>query len=125
MASSDLRAEAGITDRKELTKALDQLQMRFKVVPQEVVYKPKFTYIWTLAEARFPEELARDIDRETAVREIARAFLQMCGMTMIGELSKAIGLPRWETGKANHQLVEEGFAERLERGVYRLSDAGR
>ncbi len=124
MASSDLRTEAGITDRKELTKALDQLQMRYKVVPQEVIYEPKFTYIWTLAEARFPKELARNINRETAVREIARAFLQMCGMTSIGELSKAIGLPRWETGKANHQLVDEGFAERVERGVYRLSDTG-
>ena len=124
MASSDLRTEAGITDRKELTKALDQLQMRYKVVPQEVIYEPKFTYIWTLAEARFPKEWARNINRETAVREIARAFLQMCGMTSMGELSKAIGLPRWETGKANHQLVDEGFAERVERGVYRLSDTG-
>lgn len=119
MASADLRADAGIDDRKELTKAIDQLQMRFKVVPQEVLYEPRFTYIWTLSEARFPEELRKKPDRETAVREIARAFLAMCGTTLVGELSKATGLPRWETGRANHQLVEEGFAERLERGVYR------
>ncbi|MBK8812441.1 MAG: hypothetical protein IPN69_17165 [Acidobacteria bacterium] len=122
MASADLRAEAGIDDRKEFTKALDQLQMHLKVVPQEVLYEPKFTYIWTLAEARFPDELAKKISRETAVREIARAFLAMCGTTILGELSKAIGLARWETGMANHQLVGEGFAERVESGVYRLKN---
>ncbi len=122
MASADLRAEAGIDDRKEFTKALDQLQMHLKVIPQEVLYEPKFTYIWTLAEARFPDELAKKISRETAVREIARAFLAMCGTTILGELSKAIGLARWETGMANHQLVGEGFAERVESGVYRLKN---
>jgi len=120
MASADLRAESGIGDRKELTKAIDQLQMRLKVIPQEVLYKPKFTYIWTLSEARFPEELRKKVDRETAVREIARAFLRMCGTTLIGELSKATGLPRWETGRANHQLVEEGFSVRIERGIYSI-----
>ncbi|MBK7708150.1 MAG: hypothetical protein IPJ30_20970 [Acidobacteria bacterium] len=114
MASADLRAEAGID--------FDQLQMHLKVVPQEVLYEPKFTYIWTLAEARFPDELAKKISRETAVREIARAFLAMCGTTILGELSKAIGLARWETGMANHQLVGEGFAERVESGVYRLKN---
>jgi hypothetical protein len=123
MASIDLRSESGIKDRKELTKALDQLQMRLRVVPQEVLYEPRFTYIWTLAEARFPNELSRRIDREAAVREIARAFLKMCGTTLTGELSRAVGLPRWETGRANHQLVDEGFAERLDRGVYRLVSA--
>jgi len=93
-----------------------------KVVPQEVLYKPKFTYIWTLAEARFPKELAKKVSREEAVREIARAFLQMCGTTVLGELSKAFGFQRWESGKANHQLVDEGFAERLDVGVYKLAE---
>ncbi len=120
MASADLRSEAGIEDRKEMTKALDQLQMCLKVVPQEVVYEPKFTYIWTLAEARFPKELAKRVTRDDAVAELARTYLAMCGTTLCGDLSRAIGLPRWETGRANHQLVDEGFAERLERGVYRL-----
>ena len=27
----------------------------------------------------------------------------------------------WESGKANHQLVDEGFAERLATGIYRLT----
>jgi DNA-binding IclR family transcriptional regulator len=62
------------------------------------------------------------IDRETGIREIARAFLQMCGMTRRGEFARALGLTRKEAGRANHQLVKEGFAERLATGVYRLKN---
>ncbi len=29
------------------------------VVPSEVYYQPKFTYIWTLAVGRFPNELIK------------------------------------------------------------------
>ena len=119
MGTADLRDATKIADRKNLTKALDELQKTMKVVPQEVLYQPKFTYIWTLAEARFPKELAKKISREEAVREIARTFLQMCGTTALGELSKAFGFWRWEAGKANHQLVNEGFAERLAVGIYK------
>ncbi len=120
MGSADLRAETGITTRPRFTKALDKLQRTMKVVPQEVLYVPKFTYIWTLAEARFPKELAKKMSREEAVRELARAYLQMCGMTLLGDLSRTFGFQRWESGRANHQLVDEGFAERLETGVYKL-----
>jgi hypothetical protein len=122
MATADLREECGFKDKKDLTSAIDELQRRMKVVPAEVVYVPKFTYIWTLAEARFPEELKVKMKREDAVRELARTYLQMCGMTLLGELSGKFGLPRWESGKANHELVDEGFAERLEKGVYKLSN---
>jgi hypothetical protein len=122
MATADLRAECGFEDKKDLTSAMDELQRRMKVVPQEVVYVPKFTYIWTLAEARFPEELSVKMKREDAVRELARCYLQMCGMTLVGELSSRFGFPRWESGRANHELVDEGFAERLATGVYKLSN---
>ena len=120
MATSDLRKEGGLS-RPDLTRAIDELQRRMKVVPQEVVYIPKFTYIWTLSEARFPEEMRVKIPRDEAVRELARCYLQMCGMTLVGELSGKFGFQRWESGRANHQLVDEGFAERLATGVYRLS----
>jgi len=120
MGTSDLRAEAEIATRPRLTKALDKLQKCMKVIPQEVLYKPKFTYIWTLAEARFPKELSKKIPREDAVKEIARAFLQMGGMTYRGELAKALGFSRKEAGLANRALVEEGFAERISVGVYKL-----
>jgi hypothetical protein len=120
MATADLREECGFKDKKDLTNAMDELQKRMKVVPQEVVYIPKFTYIWTLAEARFPEELAVKIPREQAVRELARTYLQSSGMTLLGELSGKFSLDRREAGKANHDLVDEGFAERLANGVYRL-----
>jgi len=120
MATADLRAECGFKDKKDLTNAIDELQRRMKVVPQEVVYVPKFTYIWTLAEARFPKEMSVKMSREKAVRELAKCYLQMCGQTMLGELSGKFGFYRWESGKANHELVDEGFAERLETGVYKL-----
>ena len=121
MATADLREECGFKDKKDLTTAMDELQKRMKVVPQEVLYSPKFTYIWTLAEARFPDELAAKMPRDEAVKELARTYLEMCGMTLLGELSGKFGFYRWESGRANHQLVDEGFAERLATGVYKLS----
>jgi hypothetical protein len=121
MGTADLRAEAKIENRAKLSKALDELQKCLKVVPQEVLYQPKFTYIWTLAEARFPKELAKKISREEAVKELAREFLKMCGTTALGEFAKAFGFWRWEAGKANHALVDEGFAERLATGIYRIN----
>ncbi|MGB7070849.1 MAG: crosslink repair DNA glycosylase YcaQ family protein [Pyrinomonadaceae bacterium] len=121
MATGELREACGFKDKKDLTRAIDELQRRMKVVPQEVVYVPKFTYIWTLAEARYPDKMAVKMTRDDAVRELARCYLQMCGMTLVGELSGKFGFYRWESGRANHQLVDEGFAERLATGVYMLS----
>lgn len=121
MATADLRAETGL-DRSALTKAIDELQRKMKVIPQEVVYVPKFTYIWTLADARFPEEMAVKIPRDEAVRELARAYLKMCGMTLLGDMSRTFGFFRWESGRANHQLVDESFAERLATGVYKITE---
>ncbi len=122
MATADLREECGFKDKKDLTRAMDELQRRMKVVPQEVVYVPKFTYIWTLAEARFPKEAAVKMSREEAIRELARTYLKMCGTTFRGELAGKFGLQRREAGQANHELVDEGFAERLATGVYTLKE---
>ena len=125
MGTADLRVEAKIEDRRKLTKALEELQRAMKVVPQEVLYEPKFTYIWTLAEARFPKELAKKIARAEAVKEIARCFLEMNGLTLRGDLARAVKLTRKEAGKANHALLADGFAERLATGVYRLKSTGK
>jgi DNA glycosylase AlkZ-like len=119
MATADLRKEAGITDRARFTRALDELQLAMKVVPGEVLYEPWFTYIWTLAEGRFPQELAMKVKREAALREVARAFLQGAGMTLRGELAKVTGLSRPDAGQGNQALVAEGFAERLAVGIYK------
>jgi hypothetical protein len=122
MGTSDLREDAKIEDRKTVTKALEELQKVMKVIPSEVLYVPKFTYIWTLAEGRFPKELSKKISREEAVKELALVFLKMQGLTLRGELAKTLGISRKEAGKANHQLVDEGFADRLETGVYRYAE---
>lgn len=122
MATGDLRAACGFAKKADLTKAVDELQKKMKVVPQEVLYIPKFTYVWTLAEARFPEEMAIKMPRDEAVRELARCYLQMCGMTLLGDMSRKFGFYRWESGRANHQLVDEKFAERIATGVYKLNN---
>ena len=122
MATADLRKESRVEDRARFTRALDELQRALKVIPQEVLYEPWFTYIWTLAEARFAAELSTRVRREVALREVARAYLECAGMTLLGELAKVAGLSRPDAGKGNHALVREGFAERVETGVYRLSD---
>jgi hypothetical protein len=120
MATSDLRDEARIKDRKAFTAALDELQAAMIVIPSEVYYLPKFTYIWTLAVGRFPDALRRRTGRDTALREIARCFLAAAGMTIPGELSRVTGLSRPDAGRGNRALVAEGFAEMLAPGVYRL-----
>jgi hypothetical protein len=119
MATADLREASGIADRASFTRVMDELQRTMKVVPGEVVYEPWFTYIWTLAEGRFPQELAVKVKREEALREVARAFLHGAGMTLRGELAKVTGLSRPDAGLGNRALVAEGYAERLDTGVYK------
>jgi hypothetical protein len=121
MGTRDLRVESGVTDRAHFTRAIDELQRAMKVIPSEVLYQPVFTYIWSLAEGRFPQELSIKVTRREALREVARTYLQGAGVTALGELSKVTGLSRPEAGLGNHALVDEGFAERIEAGVYRLS----
>jgi hypothetical protein len=122
MATSDLRDESRVADRRAFTKAIDELQATMIVVPSDVVYVPKFTYIWTLAISRFPEALRRRVSRDVAVREIARSFLDSAGMTVPGELARVTGLSRPEAGRGNRALVAEGHAAMLAPGVYRLAD---
>ena len=38
------------------------------------------------------------------------------------DMSRTFGFYRWESGRANHRLVDERFAERLATGVYKLWD---
>jgi hypothetical protein len=121
MATSDLRDEAGVNDRKRFSQALDELQAAMLVVPSEVYYQPKFTYVWTLAVGRFPDQLRQRISRTIALREIARCFLSGAGMTVPGELARVTGLSRPDAGLGNRALVAEGFATTPSRGVYVLA----
>ena len=129
MATSDLRDEARVKDRRAFNKAMDDLQAAMIVVPSEVCYLPKFTYIWTLGVGRFPDALApqrRRVSRDTALREIARSFLDGAGMTVRGELARVAGLSRHDAGRGNRALVAEGYARMLSPGFYELThrDAG-
>jgi hypothetical protein len=124
MATSDLRQDAGIKDRVAFSRALDELQASMLVVPAEVYYQPKFTYVWTLAVGRFPDELRQRVKRDVALREIARCFLSNAGMTIPAELARMTGLSRPDAGLGNRALVAEGFATSPARGVYvRVSGA--
>lgn len=122
MATRDLRAASGVTDRPSFNKAIEELQRAFKVVPSEVVYEPVFSYIWSLAAGRFHEELGMAVNREVALKEIARAYLRGAGMTLRGELARATGISNPEAGMGNWALVDEGFATRVAPGVYRLAE---
>jgi hypothetical protein len=122
MATCDLREASKVAERPRFTRALDELQRAMKVIPQEVLYEPWFTYIWALSEGRFAGELSRKVKRDEALREVARAYLEGAGMTLPGELARVTGLSRADAGLGNHALVDEGFAVRVERGVYRLAD---
>src|SRR5207253_8271946 len=121
LATADLRAESGVTERVVFTRALDELQRGMKVIPQDVIYQP-FSYIWMLAEDRFPAELRKRVARKTAMREIARAYLAGAGMSVLGETARASGLSRVEAGSGNHQLVDEGYAIRIKQGIYAIEE---
>jgi hypothetical protein len=121
MSTGDLREESGVKDRKAFTRGLDELQAAMIVVPSEVFYQPKFTYIWTLGVGRFPDALRVRVGRETALREIARCFLAGAGMTIPGEMARVTGLPRPDAGRGNRALVSEGYATMPARGVYQLT----
>ena len=121
IATSDLRDDSGVKDRPAFIRALDELQSAMIVLPSEVYYQPKFTYIWTLAVGRFPDELRRRIRRDVALREIARCFLANAVMTVPGELARVTGLSRPDAGLGNRALVAEGYATSPARGVYVLA----
>src|SRR6202521_2537936 len=99
MSHADLRDESGVKNRKAFTRGVEELQAALIVVPSEVFYQPKFTYIWTLGVGRFPDALRRRVNREAALREIARCFLAGAGMTIPGELARVTGLPRRDAGR--------------------------
>jgi hypothetical protein len=121
MSTSDLRDESGIKDRQAFTRGVDELQAAMLVLPSEVYYQPKFTYIWTLGVGRFPDALRRRVNRATAVCEIARCFLTGAGLTVPGEMARVTGLSRPEAGRGNRALVAEGYATMLAPGTYRLA----
>jgi len=121
MATSDLRIDSGVKDRTKFNRALDELQASMLVVPGGVYYEPKFTYTWTLAVGRFPDQLRQRIKRDVALREIARSFLTSAGMTIPGELARVTGLSRRDAGLGNRALVAEGYATMLSPGTYRVA----
>jgi hypothetical protein len=120
MGTRDLREASGITERVRFDKAMTQLQKTLKIIPSDVLYEPTFTYIWSIPEARFADQLQEKVDREVALKEVARAYLTGAGMTFRGELARVTGLRSPEAGLGNWGLVDEGFAERLGPGIYRL-----
>ena len=119
MSTADLREESGVNDRTRFARAMDELQAAMIVAPSAVLYQPKFTYIWTLGMSRVPDALRRRVNRDVALREIARCFLAGAGLTVRGELARVTGLSRAEAGRGNRALVAEGFATMLAPGVYR------
>ena len=121
MATADLRADSKVRDRATFMRAMDELQAAMVVIPAEVAYVPKFTYIWTLAVSRFPDALRQRVARAAALREVARCFLAGAGTTMPGELARVSGLSRPDAGLGNRALVAEGFATSPARGVYVLT----
>ncbi len=120
MTTGDLRNESGVTDRPAFARAMDELQAAMVVVPSDVFYQPKFTYVWTLAVGRFPDALRRRLKRDTALREVARCFLAGAGMTVRGELARVTGLSRADAGRGNRALVAEGTARMAGVGEYWL-----
>ncbi|MBA2527836.1 MAG: hypothetical protein H0V18_18950 [Pyrinomonadaceae bacterium] len=118
MGTRDLRLASRIDERSRFNRAIDELQKTLKVIPSDVIYKPTFSYIWSLADSRFLDELELRSSREEGLKEIARAYLSAAGMTLRGELASVTGLSRPDAGSGCWSLVDDGVALRLEQGVY-------
>jgi hypothetical protein len=121
MSTADLREESGVTERAAFTSALDELQSAMIVVPSEVYYQPRFTYIWTLGIGRFPQALTRRVPRDIALREIARSFLDAAGMTIPG--GPVTELSRPEAGRGNRASLR-GMCVTTARGFAAGGPAG-
>ena len=56
-----------LEDESTRGTAMDELQASMLVVPSEVVYQPRFTYIWSLAAGQFPDQLRTRMRRKICV----------------------------------------------------------
>lgn len=121
MASSDLREAAKITDRTQLTKAIDELQACFKVIPINVLYIPKFTYIWGVIEGRFEQELLEPIEHKQALKEMAKTFLTTVGEATERDFTRVLGISREDAKIAYRILIEEGYIKQINASTYRLA----
>jgi len=106
ISTADLRLDSGVKDRATFNKAMDELQAA------------------TLGVGRFPDELRKRVNRDVALREIARGFLASAGMTVPGELARVTGLSRVDAGLGNRALVKEGYATMPAYGTYVACGAG-
>ena len=121
MSTSDLREESGVKDRQAFTKGIDELQAAMIVVPSEVFYQPKFTYIWTLGVGRFPDALRPARQSRNRPARNRPLLSDGSGHDIPGEMARVTGLPRPEAGRGNRALVAEGYATMLAPGVYQLA----
>ena len=65
MGTADLREESRVSGPQGVQPAgSTSSQAAMLVVPSQVFYQPKFTYIWTLAVGRFPDALQQRVSRE-------------------------------------------------------------
>ena len=120
MGTADLRDDSGVKDRAAFTRALDELQAAMIVVPSEVVYQPKFTYIWTLGVGRFPDALRRRVSRETAAARNRALLSRRRGHDHPGRAGARHRPVAPDAGLGNRALVAEGFATMLAPGTYQL-----
>ena len=130
MGTSDLRDESGVTDRAAFTRGVDELQAALLVVPSEVLYRPKFTYIWSLAVGRFPDGLTR---RVGARRGAARDRPQLPdrggsdGAGRAGARDRAVAARRrsWQSGPRRRGLRDHDGAGHLPSDVHGAVAAAR
>ena len=107
MSTADLRDESGVEgSHGAFTKAIDELQAAMLVVPSEVVLPAEVHLHLDARRRTISRRAARRVEREAALREIARCFLAGAGMTIPGELARVTGLSRPEAGLGNRALVD-------------------
>jgi len=102
------------------TRALDELQAAMVVIPSEAVYLPKFTYLWTLAVSRFPDDLMqRSIATSRCARSRAHFSAAPADDTRRARARRRIVAARSRTRQSRAR--REGYATMSAPGFYELA----
>ncbi len=110
----DLRKAAKLSNAKdsEFNKALEQLQMDFKILPVGVAQAGawKYAHIYEIVTRHFPDlaEQARAISEAQARTKLLALYFASVGAAQVRDVSKLFGWGNEVTKRAIKKLVESG-----------------
>ncbi len=116
--SISLRKAARLTSAKESewNRALEDLQMDFKILPVGVAEAGawKYAFIYQIVSRHYPElpEQARPISEAQARSKLLKLYFESVGAAQARDVTRLFGWPGEITSRAIHRMVEHGQLEK-------------